>query len=260
MTTTRNNRRTAWAFGIVLATAGGAAHADVFYNALPANPSSNSTISNSIIGGANVFGNSFDLQSADDFVLTSAMGSAITNLTFDMATFTNMGANSLPPQVMVEFFADAGGRPADAATASTIIGSGGFASVTQFEGDWPQDDGSNPPGFRIGLDLSGAGVVLGAGTWWVAVQGIGDDNVYSIMAAQRDLHQTGALVHWRGGGLAHGNGFTDGGLGFDWIPSTFDSNSVGDLSLLIEGFVVPAPGGAALLGLLGLTATARRRR
>ncbi len=261
MTMTRYFKTVTRSIGMVVAAGASMAHGDILYDALyadvsvPGPYSGESTFVGSTIDGFNAFGVSYDAQAADDFSLAQAVN--ISSVTFDIAPFLNLGPNTMPTSMRVEFFTDNGGAPAAESSFSSIISSGDYASVIQFENNGLWGDDGSAPGFRIAMDLSGEGIELSAGAWWVAVQGISGDNIFNILTSLSDQHQTGSWAQVRDAGLAHGNGYAGVFGSTDWIAAPGD---VGDLAIRIEGSAVPAPGGAALFGLTGLLATGRRRR
>src|SRR5690606_24128220 len=172
-------------------------------------------------------------------------------------------ATVAPSEVLVEFFHDEGGRPGDSAHHAVTVDSARLSHQT-FEGwgAFSTDDGT---GMRMSVDLSGIGVELGAGTWWVSAVPIGNDTQYGAM---RVLDQaTGSPMHFRHGGDAHGNGYP-GGVAWgdtEWMTyggqdgSRPDRDLLGDLAIRVEGTLVPAPGGLSILGLMGLAILQRRR-
>jgi len=105
-------------------------------------------------------------------------------------------------------------------------------------------------GLVISADLD---VAVGAGlSYWINLTPIVDFTVYG-----QEFHQAAPIMlcntAWRnpGGAFGHGTGWQDvSALNADW-PDTWDG------AFLLEGYIVPAPGALALLGLAGL---ARRRR
>ena len=108
------------------------------------------------------------------------------------------------------------------------------------------------------MDLSADEVVLGAGTWWISIVPITDENPYAIIGSRSDLHQNGSRMYVRDGGVAHGTGYA-GIYGSDeWVDSSVAL--VGDMAVRIDGYAVPAPGGVALLVSANLIGLRRRRR
>lgn len=238
---------------LALAWIGSTARADILYDALYVNAHTGSTsyLTNASMGGANILGEPYDSQSADDFALTQT--TRLSSVTFDMVSELVSGNGSLPDSVLVEFYSDNGGLPNGQATASVTLDT--FASVRELpsSGTW----GASPI-YRIGLDLSAFDVVLASGNWWVSISSASDDNWYYHLAAQRDLHQTGAVTAARDGGNAHGTGY----LGFfgtsDWV--SYPGDNRGDLAMRIEGQAVPAAWSFGIIGSAGLLTAARRRR
>jgi hypothetical protein len=259
----RNNKRTLWTIA-TLSAAAGMAHADILYDtlpeivpsvgggALPGNTASYRALP-SFIGGSGVFGASLDMQTADDFTLAQAF--FINRLTIDMNS--NPLTANLPEMVMVEFFSDVGGRPDGTAQYALSVGSDRLTRESGFTNPGPATGG-----FRLGIDLAGLGIELDAGNWWFSVVGVADDHAYTVL--RRNDQTTGAAIHFRNGGLAHGNGYSLGPFGsYEWAPygnlgSNFGLH--GDLNARIEGTLVPAPGIAGMLGAIGLGTVSRRRR
>ena len=196
--------KTAMFAGVVLAAGTGSAFGDVLYDALvrdindPLPYSSSYDRVWSTIGTANIFGDSYDLQGADDFLLTGAH--TITSITVDFDSETGL----MPSSLLVEIFADAGGKPGEAPFATTSVSSGDISTeVFGNPGDWGQT--GSEPGYRTTADLSGAGIELGAGTWWVSVVSVTDDDFNNVFRVYEQA--TGGDVHYREGGVDHGNGF-----------------------------------------------------
>ncbi|MDX9910939.1 MAG: PEP-CTERM sorting domain-containing protein [Phycisphaerales bacterium] len=239
-----------------LMTAAGAAHADVLYDALYTNAHNDSTSDfiSSSIGGLNLWGGNYDLQSADDFTL--ATDTAMTAITYDTFGFATTANGSVPSAVRVEFFQDVAGAPAAAASHSVTVNT--FSSVqvlgsvgSNFNGG---DSGSEPI-LRLGIDLSGESVVLGAGTWWVSMSAESGDNWYYNFGAWSGTFQ-GNRPQRRDGGLAHGNGYTGIWGSYNWAAL---GSGTADIAMRLEGVAVPAPATFAMLG-LGALGAARRRR
>lgn len=254
-----------------MAASAGVAQGDILHNALPSfaadfPPMYHGTFGHPFdtvryngIGASNVFGFSVDSQAADDFSISDAY--FIDRVTIDMF---RQQVSAPPQSVMVEFFSDAGGRPADTAHQAVTVGA---ANLTyQFFETFGQFGGGNSQGIRLGVDLTGLGIELDAGTWWVSAVPIGDDAQFGAL---RVLDQaTGSPMHFRHGGEAHGSGYP-GGVEWgstEWMTYGGPDGArpghdlLGDLAIRVEGTLVPAPGGVAFLGLIGLAAARRRRR
>lgn len=259
-----SNKKSIWMIGTLAATVG-MANADILYDTLPEiifttggqprlpGGSTSYRGIHSFIGGSSVFGASLDMQAADDFALTQAY--FIDRLTVDMNT-SPVSVNP-PEMVMIEFFSDVGGRPGDTAWYALSVGLDRLTPESPLTGPGPANGG-----FRMGIDLSGLGVELGAGNWWFSVVGIADEHYHTVL--RRNDQTTGEAIRFRNGGLAHGNGYPLGPWGnYEWarygdLGSNFGLH--GDLHVRIEGTLIPAPGGVAFLGLIGLAAARRRRR
>ena len=202
------------------------------------------------IGGYSTFGVDYDLQMADDFVVPGALPYMITDVTMDFIGFLG-GSND----VLVEIFADNGGMPAESPIAYAIT----TPSITPFN-DWMGYIGQ-----RMTATLN---VQLNAGSYFIAMQpltcsGFGNGDWYYQLVMD-DNNPIGATRHHRDAGQDvnhNGNlGFGPFGGGYgtnDWLPSSGVGYTNGDMVFKVEGYVIPAPGALALLGLAGL---ARRRR
>lgn len=245
-----------------LAISCGTAAADVLYDSLApiADPDRRPYASgglfatwdvlDSFIGGGDALGDSFDLQSADDFDLSDRR--MITGVTFDMAS--GFFGPNLPSNVLIEFFADNGGSPSEVATASVTTSD---LSAELFN----QDSGlGGNVGQRVSIDLSSNEIVLDAGTWWVSFVAISEDDTFVLF---RDYtRSTGGAAQYRDGGIDHGNGLP-GFFGVnDWV--SWGSLGIGfpeqgDIAMRIEG-VVPSPGVAGMVGALCAFGGLRRRR
>lgn len=213
------------------------------------------TASQNFIGGVQgtPAGVPWDVQVADDFTLGNA--ATITGATGD---FLSMDLH-LPPSdgVLVEFFADVGGEPSDAATVAVLTGSFSTSTFTNHLAV------RNARGMRIAVDLSAAGITLGAGTWWMALTPVDETPNGGRYFQVRDTVSPllGATSHARNGGIAHGNGYGGGtGGGGAWRAfGEFGGGDAGDVAMRIEGIVIPAPGVLAVTGLAGLARCRHRR-
>lgn len=212
----------------------------------------------SLIGGFAWYGGMRDHQVADDFTVTSPV--ELTRVTADF--WHNDPLASPADGWLVEVFADVGGKPSETPThavwgaTGTRLGSfawtggGGFAPSTP-------DQRST---FEI--DLTGEGVSLGAGTWWISVVAVDETpfgGVYSWVGGRSVLN--GSVAHARKGGIAHGNGYNGTG-NFDWtaMTTTSETNSQPyELSMMIHGRVIPTPATLCAL-MMGGVMTGRRRR
>jgi MYXO-CTERM domain-containing protein len=207
------------------------------------------------IGGQTVTpdGSPWDVQVADDFVLSSAYN--ITSVTSDyISTSDQVPAGG----VLIEIFGDVGGHPTELAVAS-VLASGATLTTSTFP-----ENLFGAFGLRFTVDLSGAGITLLPGTWWLSATPI-DDNVNGAGYFQPRLNGqlTGLVSHARNGGVDHGNGYGGGYPSSNWEQFGIDFGAPeenGDFSMRIEGTLVPVPGALALVGLAGLVGRSRRRR
>ncbi len=227
-----------WPAALMLTFCAATARADVLYDALYTSEhyeQTGSRITGATIGGGNTdFGAPYDMQSADDFTLAETH--TIGTVTFDVAAVFYSANDSLPDSILVEFFADDAGAPAETPAASVTLTS--YASVTQIgtNGSWGHVNGSEPI-YRLGLDLSAENITLDAGTWWISITSASNDNVYYHLATNNTLHQTGGVVYARDSATAHGNTGYIGAYGSTtWTPynTTPVGEDVGDLAIRIE--------------------------
>lgn len=242
--------------GIVMvsvALMAGVVKADVLYNNLSiTNSNTYTTSAQNFIGGLGFQTNPWDVQAADDFVLSNPY--SITSVTAD---FLNDFGTAPADGILVEFFADVGGAPS--ATSD-------FAVLTQNFTMSSFDNHLNSLlGRRFTVDLSSEDIVLGAGLWWMAVTPVDESESGERYLQVRQTGQPliGASAYGRNGGAAHGNGYDGGYPGSgSWVEfgsfgPPIPPFQAGDLAMQIEGNLIPAPGVLALLGLAGLC---RRRR
>lgn len=240
--------------GGTLAITVSAANADVLYDTL----GDFNTGSQAYIGGfANPGhqGTFWDVQLAEDFAISDGPGFHITSVSADFTT-TALGGFQTPANgLLVEFFQDVGGRPANWQEAPPVA-----SILTQsFTQTSLGDVGIGTEAAQFTVDLSGDDIELGAGTWWVSVQPVDlteDGTQYAWLRRSGGVNQIGEPIHRRNGGEAHGNGFPGGWGSFDWGTGASTS---GRLALAVEGTMIPAPGVLALLGIAGFINRGRRR-
>ena len=178
-----------------------------------------------------------DRQLADDFELTG---------TYDIISVTADFVNSPPPLIpadgfLVEFF------PTE--TDKCINGPGPCPSEIPFAQAFSTNFTETPfedtvfgqSGHRFTVDLSGMGITLESGTWWISIVAVDESGEksgsekYKILVT--DGLPRGVPVHGRGGGQDHGNGYGSGELP-DWNPLCFSGGcepTPGDASIRIEG-------------------------
>lgn len=261
-------RTAAWLTGIGLALTGATANADILHNALRDITIFPPTYSGTFapfdliengIGGTNVFGFSTDLQTSDDFSISQAH--TIDRVSIDL--FSIDDGNPIPPSVMVEFFINQDGQPSDVAYQSIVVDSISL-SYESFSNFGAFGNGSSP-GTRLTVELADHDIELAAGEWWMSVIPISDETTFGTFRIPEQA--TGAPVHFRHGGEAHGTGDI-GGVAYgssEWMPFGGPDGArpsralLGDVAMRIEGTAVPAPSALALLG-LGALGAARRRR
>ena len=212
------------------------------------------TVAQNYIGGLAFNTTLWDVQAADDFVLSDTY--TINSVTAD---FVASSGASPANGMLVEFFSDVSGAPSASASISIVTQK---YSVTEFSNHL--DDSI---GLRVTVDMSTAGVVLGSGVWWMAVTPVDESisgNRYS-QVRQTGLPLLGNTAFGRNGGVAHGNGYTGGYPSSEWSafgsfgPQVLPLFQPGDLAMQIQGMVVPAPSVLAVIGLLGLMDQRRRR-
>lgn len=215
----------------------------------------------SLIGGFAWYGGMRDHQVADDFTVLSAV--ELTRVTADF--WHNTLLASPADGWLVEVFADEGGKPSETPThavwgASGVrLGSFGWTGGGGF--------GSSTPDQRstFEIDLSGEGVSLGAGTWWISVVAVDESpfgGVYQWVGGRSVLN--GSVAHARDGGIAHGNGYNGpDSIPFEWTAMTTSSSTNSrpyEMSMMIAGNLIPAPASLCVLAMSGLAMGVRRRR
>lgn len=213
----------------------------------------------SIIGGAVSFnGTMTDHQVSDDFTLTSE-----TKLTRIIADFYHAPPLATPAEGwLVEIFPDIGGLPAEepryAITTMNVTRIGSFPAGAISPNPNTPDNRST-----FEFDLTDRCVELDPGTWWISLVAV-DTTPFGVTYRWVGLTETvlnGSVAAFRNGGLDHGNnlpGTTSGAQ--DWTPTTLIANSnPWELSMRLEGMIVPAPTSALALA-AAAAGTARRRR
>ena len=215
------------AAAVANATAAGIVKADVLYDTT--DMTDNQTYDEgytTFIGGEDVFGNPKDVQAADDFTIVSTY--EITTVTFDYTAIPG-----LPPAdgVLVEFFSDSKGVPDEVPIAAVLS--------TKFTATPYEDTVFNAFGLRLTIDLSGEGITLAPGTWWLSITPV-DAGVFWVNAMTSG--DFGNNTHLRDGGIDHANGFP-GLFGVDdWtLVSSASAEPDGDLAMKIEGTPVKPP-------------------
>lgn len=139
--------------------------------------------------------------------------------------------------LLVEFFEDLGGFPAEA-PAACYFATGGEVAVSGFS-----DTIFGLLGVRMTADISGGGIVLGAGTWWASLvptdDSSGGDWYYTVRNTAEVIL---ADSHGRDGGGDHGTdcsvgyGGYGGGYGFsDWTSFGTIGFGAGTSSRQISG-------------------------
>ncbi len=218
----------------------------------------------SMIGGFADFGMMIDHQLADDFTVANPV--SLTRVTADF--WTPSESFAVPAGGwLVEVFADVGGKPSETASRTAHVAAA--LNVGSFA--WTGGGGFFPPVTTAehrntyAIDLTGRGIALDAGTWWISVVAV-DDSPFGgdyLWVGSRPV-VNGSIVHARDGGIAHGNGYPGpDNIPFAWTAMTSanpSSDRPYELSMRIEGNVVPAPGLGVLFASIGLAAATRRRR
>ncbi len=182
------------------------------------------------------FNGGWDRQLADDFELTGS---------YDITSVTADFVNSPPPLIpadgfLVEFFPNETDKCIDSPgpCPSEIPFAQAFSpnfTETPFE-----DTVFGQSGHRFTVDLSGMGIVLEPGTWWISIVAVDESGEKSSLEQYKILITNGlpcgVPVHGRAGGQDHGNGY-QGGTSPDWRPALFgpEEPTPGDASIRIEG-------------------------
>lgn len=171
------------------------------------------------IGGLADFSEPRDVQASDDFQLDVSY--LITAVTADYATPGD------PPTdgVLVEFFENVDGTPAESAIAAVLASS--IQAIPILEG----------AGYRLTVELIGEHIALGAGTWWVSITPVDLTPEGEIF---RHLGSTAGAFgndsHIRDGGVDHGNGYAGFHGVNDWtLGSEIGNFEDRDLAMRIEG-------------------------
>ena len=206
--------------------AASAAQADVLYDSTDMTDNGTwDTSAQTMISGFAFYGQVRDVQAADDFQLSGVH--TITSVTGDFRA----AEGTLPADgVLVEFFEDVGDPPSESPFAALIITD--FLATLIDDAGWPI--------YRIDLDLSGAGITLAAGTWWVSITPVDTTETGSrFFQVASTAGAFGNNTYYRDGGVDHGNGFP-GPLGVDdWtLPSDIGNIEDRDIAMKIEGLLV----------------------
>ena len=238
---------------LIIGLGAGSASADVLYDTtsmtdngtfsafVPSQISADSPTDPNLLG---------DMNAADDFSLSGTTD--LTSITGDFLSTAAFGGEG----VLVEFFSDLGGTPSEAPTATYFATAGSGLSVTTLDVGIPE-----ATFLRFTVDLSAAGISLGAGDWWVSMVVVHETTPSQIYRQLRqEGFQNGHEVHVRDGGLDHANGIQGVWGVDDWTAISFFGNQVGDIAMRIEGTVIPGPSSLALLGLAGGVRRRRRRQ
>lgn len=218
-------RRWFYALATISLLPSGIATADVLYDTTwMTEAGSYDSILNCYIGGAaENAGNLRDGQVADDFELDNTY--VITGVRGD---FTNNPPPAVPADgILVEFFEDIRGTPSEEAFVQVF--------AEDFVDSAFEDPVFGHAGHRFTIDLSGSGITLGAGVWWLSIIPVDETRsgmrYFQIQTAGLN---TGHPTHGRDGGIPHGNGYNGVGYGPVW----FDLSIVGldgDIAMRIEG-------------------------
>jgi hypothetical protein len=181
------------------------------------------------IGGARVFPSlgTTDAQLADDLVVQAP--TLLTLVTVDVSTFD---PGDMPDEgFRVQFYADAGGVPSETLHVETIATSYTHAPLAPVSGF---------DAFRFEIDLSGAGITLAPGTWWMDVQPLDEAHGgWFWSSARLDLDPPiGNPAHVRDGWLAHGTSANGLWNSTTWFPHSF--RGMGTPARKLEG-TAPGP-------------------
>jgi hypothetical protein len=221
---TRNIVRPTAALAAIVAmnaAVAGAAAAEVLYDTTSMTDTQTYTYSanvQSYIGGSlNNSGTLRDEQICDDFVLVKSH--RITSVTADFLCL-----NATPPitpagGVLIEIFSDSSGTPQETPIGQ-YLATGSEITATTFNNTLGGTT-YNPLGIRFTIDLSGAGIVLAPGTWWLSVVGVDETaNGRRYYYVSKAGVINGLQDRRRNGGMDHGNGYPGTAAGPDWALAT----------------------------------------
>jgi len=191
------------------------------------------------ISGMSIFGAIYDLQCAQAFEVTG--DTDITRVVQDYLNF-NSSPYSPATDVLVEFFADMGGYPAEIPTfqmTGTV-----HAEFSIYVSWWD-------PCTRIEVTFGAGEVTLGAGTHWVSVTPVDITSGGDWYFACRKYEVLFVDAYFRDGGGDHGTlygGPFGGGYGIiDWASMGDMGFTAGTVSFLVEG----SGGGGLALTVIG---------
>lgn len=239
---------------LVIAATPGIVKADVLYDTTSMTDDLTVThASQAYIGGFSNPGHQgtfWDVQLADDFSVGGSY--QITSVTGDFITTASGGFQMPSDGVLVEFFAPAGNAPSEIASFAVLSQNVTMASLG--------DVGIGTEGGRLAVDLSGEGITLGPGTWWVSITPVDltESGVHYGWLRKSDL-LIGDNARARNGGEAHGNGYAGGNPSFDWGPIPPPFIPSGTLAMAVEGTLIPSPAVWAVLAVAGVLRGRRKR-
>ena len=206
-----------------------AASADLIYdNGDPDGDSGFSNIFNRDLG--------LDRRIADDFILVGGPGWLVNNV--EMNYLWNTIGSGGATDFLIQFFADdANGGP------GTVISE---QVSSEFTETLTGNILFNRPEVIFSIDI--APVTLAADTnYWISIQPNGVENGFQLSSHSPFVNGDEAYVFYRDAGHT------------DWVSTGDFFDEPSDMSFRLNGEVVPAPGGLALLGFASLVGVRRRR-
>ncbi|RJP30583.1 MAG: hypothetical protein C4547_16540 [Phycisphaerales bacterium] len=217
--------RFAFICGIALALGAGPATAEVIYDSLWIYDEGymDAGVGNAIGGLNGPLREVTDSQIAEDFVVEQP--SKLTRAVMDLNAYND----TIPAEgIWVQFYRDNDGKPHEDVAFDYVVTRDHFEAT---EIPTPL----RYKGWRIDMDLTGSGIELDEGTWWVNFQplDIETNGDWFWFIASISQPPIGHPSHVRDGWQDHGNQYRGLWNTTDWVPHSFRGNAV--LSWRLEG-------------------------